>query len=133
MMYFLDTNICVYFLNNKFPQIRERIRKIPQNDIKLPVIVVAELYYGAVKSAKREQNLSRYSSFTKLYNIVSFDNNAARIYGDIRSQLETKGQTIGGNDLIIAASTLAKGAVLVTNNTKEFSRVDGLVIEDWTI
>ena len=66
-MYFLDTNICVYFLNNKFPQIREKMRNIPQKDIELPVVVVAELYYGAAKSAKREQNLSRYSSFTKLY------------------------------------------------------------------
>ena len=132
MIYFLDTNICVYFLNNKFPQIGEKIKTLPQDEIKIPAVVMAELYYGAAKSEKREYNLARYARFAALYNIIHFDSKAARAYGDIRAELEAKGQMIGGNDLLIAASALANGAVLVTNNIKEFSRVDGLAIEDWT-
>jgi tRNA(fMet)-specific endonuclease VapC len=104
----------------------------PQNKIKIPTIVMAELYYGAAKSAKREYNLTRYDRFAALYDIIHFDNEAARVYGDIRAALESKGRIIGGNDLMIAALTLANDAVLVTNNTGEFSRVDGLIIEDWT-
>jgi len=131
-VYLLDTNICVYFLNNKFPQIKEKIKTVSQDRLKIPAVVMAELYYGAVKSAKKEYNLARYTRFSALYNIVCFDNNAARIYGDIRVALEAKGQIIGGNDLMIAATTLANDAILVTNNVGEFSRVDGLVVEDWT-
>jgi len=132
MMYFLDTNICVYFLNDKFPEIRGKMKNVPQRDIKIPAIVLAELYYGAAKSAKREYNLTRYTRFAALYDIIHFDHKAARTYGDIRAALETKGRIIGGNDLMIAASALTNGAVLVTNNVREFSRIDGLLIEDWT-
>jgi len=132
MTYYLDTNICVFFLNNKFPSIKERIMKTPQNDIKIPAVVLGELYYGVAKSDKKEQNLIRNSRFTSLFEIIAFDDNAARKYGDIRAALETSGQIIGGNDMMIAATTIANGAVLVTNNTNEFSRVDGLIIEDWT-
>ncbi|MCL1806288.1 MAG: type II toxin-antitoxin system VapC family toxin [Oscillospiraceae bacterium] len=131
-MYFLDTNICVYFLNNKFHQIREKMRTILRNEIRVPAVVMAELYYGAAKSVKRDYNLIRYARFAALYEIIHFDHKTARVYGDIRAALETKGQIIGGNDLLIAASALANDAVLVTNNTGEFSRVDGLVTEDWT-
>jgi tRNA(fMet)-specific endonuclease VapC len=131
-MYFLDTNICVYFLSDKFSHIKEKMTQISQKDISLPVIVMAELYYGAAKSERKEHNLERYFRFISLYDIVSFDNKAAQAYGDIRAALEAKGLPIGGNDLLIAASALANNAVLVTNNVREFSRVNGLIIEDWT-
>lgn len=131
-MYFLDTNICIYFLNDEVPRIREHIRNLPRHEICLPSVVLAELYYGAAKSRKRGYNLERYSRFAALYRVVAFDSTAARAYGDIRAQLEAKGQVIGGNDLMIAASAVAHGAVLVTNNVREFSRIHGLAVEDWT-
>ena len=133
MIYFLDTNICIYFLTDQYHSIREKLRTIPQKQIKLPAVVAAELFYGASKSRKREHNLEQYSQFMGLYEVIPFDHSASRRYGDIRSSLELIGQTIGGNDLMIAASALSCGAVLVTNNTKEFSRMDNLVIEDWTL
>jgi len=133
MIYFLDTNICVYYLNTKsFPLIK-KIDSIALDNIKISAVVAAELYYGAVKSEKRDHNLARYKDFLSVFEIADFDHTASQIYGDIRATLEAKGQVIGGNDMMIAATALAYGAVLVTNNTGEFSRIDGLVLEDWTI
>jgi tRNA(fMet)-specific endonuclease VapC len=132
MMYFLDTNICVHYLNATSLPLIDKIDSIALERIAIPSVVAAELYYGAVKSAKREYNLSRYNDFLTIFDIVTFDHATARVYGDIRVALEKKGQSIGGNDLMIAASALANDAVLVTNNTGEFSRVDGLAVEDWT-
>jgi tRNA(fMet)-specific endonuclease VapC len=132
MTYFLDTNICIFYLNGNFPFVSEKLRAIPRNNIKLSSIVVAELCYGASKSQQREHNLSQCSQFIALYDIIPFEREAALIYGEIRANLETKGMTIGGNDFIIAATVLANKAILVTNNIKEFSRVDGLILEDWT-
>ena len=132
MLYFLDTNICIYLLNGRFPGIRLKLEDIPHNNIKIPAVVAAELYYGAVKSEKRAYNLARSSKFVALYDTIPFDHTASGIYAEIRAVLESKGQMIGGNDLLIAASALAYEAVLVTNNVKEFARIDELKIEDWT-
>ena len=132
MIYFFDTNICVYYLNAKSLPLIEKIESIDLEKIAIPSVTAAELYYGAAKSVKRDYNLSRYKAFLSIFDSITFDHSAARIYGDIRAALEAKGQTIGGNDLMIAASALANEAVLVINNTGEFSRVDGLVLEDWT-
>ena len=132
MIYYLDTNICIYFLNNTHRGIYDKLRKISRGSIKIPAVVAGELYYGAAKSAKREYNLRVYSQFIAMYDIIPFDLMSSRIYGDIRATLEKRGQTIGGNDMMIAASALCFGAILVTNNVGEFSRVDGLFIEDWT-
>jgi tRNA(fMet)-specific endonuclease VapC len=133
MTYFLDTNICIFHLNGNFPIVSERLREIPQHDVQLPAVVVAELYYGASKSKRRDYNMSQCSQFVALYEIVPFEREAALAYGDIRANLEAKGLIIGGNDLMIAATALVHNAVLVTNNIGEFSRVDGLVLEDWTV
>jgi tRNA(fMet)-specific endonuclease VapC len=132
MIYCLDTNICIYFLNNRRHGIYERLREIPRGSIKIPAVVTAELYYGAAKSAMREYNLRIYSQFIAMYDIIPFDLMISRAYGDIRAALERRGQMIGGNDIMIAASALCFGAVLVTNNVREFSRVDGLFVENWT-
>jgi len=133
MIYYLDTNICIYFLNNTHRSIYDKLRKIPRDSIKIPAVVAGELYYGAAKSAKRDYNLRIYSQFISMYDIIPFDHMISRVYGDIRASLEKRGQTIGGNDMMIAASALCFGAILVTNNVREFSRVDGLFIEDWTL
>ena len=132
MKYFLDTNICIYHLNGKFQNIRVKLGGISRDDIIIPSVVVAELYYGAAKSKQRDANIARYSRFVSAYEIMPFDHKAARIYGDIRAGLESKGQPIGWNDLMIAAIVVANRGVLVTHNMGEFSRIDELVLEDWT-
>jgi len=132
MNYFLDTNICIYLLNDKFHQIREKIGNLNTSDIKISSVVAAELIYGAYKSEKREYNLSRFGKFLSAYEIIPFDKSMINMYGEIRAELERKGKMIGWNDLLIAATVMANGGVLVTNNTDEFSRIDKLILEDWT-
>jgi tRNA(fMet)-specific endonuclease VapC len=94
-------------------------------------MVVAELLYGVEKSGRRERNIKMVAAFLSLFNTVSFDEKAAEYYGAIRAELEREGKSIGGNDLIIAATALANAAVLVTHNINEFSRIHGLILEDW--
>ena len=132
MRYFLDTNICVYLLNDRFHNIRENMDDFDISRIKIPSIVAVELVYGAYKSQKVEYNLSRYEKFLSAYEIIPFDRAAGNIYGEIRVSLERKGQVIGSNDMLIAATVLANGGILVTNNIKEFSRINNLPLEDWT-
>ncbi len=131
MSYFLDTNTCIYFLKNKSQAILNRFSSIDADEIKIPSVVVAELYYGALKSAKKNENIVKLSGFIALYDVVSFDEKSAEIYGEIRRKLESIGNIIGGNDLLIAATVLANDGILVTNNTKEFNRVENLIVEDW--
>ena len=133
MNYFLDTNICIYFLSGKYPGLFKKLFSRNPNDIKIPVIVKAELLYGAEKSIKREDNISKITAFLLPFEIIPFDDASAAFYGKIRAKLETTGMMIGPNDLIIAATALSKNAVLVTNNTNEFIRVEGLNLEDWTV
>ncbi|MCL2366316.1 MAG: type II toxin-antitoxin system VapC family toxin [Oscillospiraceae bacterium] len=133
MIYLLDTNICVFHLNNSKQNMSTRLRQTPIDDIKLPSMVAAELLYGAEKSARREQNLKIVTAFLSIYEIVPFDETAAGYYARIRAKLESAGMLIGNNDITIAATALAHNGVIVTNNTGEFSRVDDLVVEDWTL
>ena len=133
MTYFLDTNICIYFLNDRFQNIGVKLGEISRDDVKIPSVVVAELYYGAAKSKQRDSNIARFSRFVSVYDIMPFDYHAAQVYGDIRYQLESQGKPIGWNDLMIAAIVLANRGVLVTHNIGEFSRINGLVLEDWAV
>ena len=131
MTYFLDTNICIFHLNGSSHGISRRLEQTPLPNVKIASMVAAELIYGAEKSMKREYNLEKIMLFLSLFNIVPFDEKAASVYGAIRSDLERRGLIISGNDLVIAATVLANGGTLVTNNTDEFSRVKGLTLEDW--
>jgi tRNA(fMet)-specific endonuclease VapC len=131
MNYFLDTNTCIYFLKNTSKAFLDKFSSINAKDIKIPSIVVAELHYGALKSVKKEENIARISKFIALYDVVSFDKKSAEIYGDVRRKLESIGNIIGGNDLLIASIVLANDGILVTHNTKEFNRVENLIVEDW--
>jgi tRNA(fMet)-specific endonuclease VapC len=132
MKYFLDTNICIYFLNGKSAEVFKKMDAVDIEDLRLSTVVTAELYYGAAKSVRHEYNLERYRQFVSTIELVPFDHKASQIYGDIRAYLETRGQPIGWNDLMIAATVLAHDGIMVTHNTKEFSRIDGLALEDWT-
>lgn len=134
MIYFLDTNICIYYIKGKFSEnINKHLRKIKISNIKIPSVVVAELYYGAEKSSMPEKSKSVFDSFLANFEIVDFDNKAALKYGKIRADLERNGMPIGNNDLEIAATALANKATLVTHNTSEFSRIAELKIDDWTL
>jgi len=129
--YFLDTNICIYYINGSAPIVKERLERMPLESIKIPSMVVAELLYGVEKSGRREQNLKRCKEFLSVYEIIPFDEKSAEQYAVIKAKLERNGVIIGGNDIAIAAIVLANSGVIVSHNTAEFSRVDGLAVEDW--
>ena len=129
--YFLDTNICVYILNNKYPYLVECLERCDRNNVKIPAAVYYELRYGAEKSGNRERTMDKLSKFVSEIEIVPFDEQAAELAGKIRADLEQTGQVISGNDIIIAATALANNATLVTNNLREFERIDRLSIKNW--
>lgn len=131
MIYTLDTNTCIYFLNGKYESIKERLMSLPPDRIKIPAIVKAELLFGAFKSNRREETVEKVEQFLSPFEIISFGDKAAYEYGSIRLALEISGNPIGPNDLIITATTIAENATLVTHNVSEFSRVSKLKFEDW--
>jgi tRNA(fMet)-specific endonuclease VapC len=130
-MYFLDTNICIYYLRGIYNSVEEKLKSIPIHEIKIPIIVKAELLYGIEKSKLKESNKNVYRKFIGAFEIINLDDEALNQYAKIRLKLEKDGTVIGSNDLLIASITLARGGTLVTHNTKEFKRIPGLMIEDW--
>lgn len=132
MKYILDTNIIICFLNGRYPAVAEHLRHIPAGDIAVSTVTLAELEFGARKSCDYRTTAQQTEAFTKLFEHVLFDERAAKEYGRIRYDLNRAGTPIGANDMMIAASALVEDAVLVTHNVGEFSRVTGLVVEDWT-
>src|SRR5262245_14329937 len=131
MSYLLDANTWIGFLNGRSENIRRRLESTRPEEIVLCSVVKAELFYGAVKSARPSENFGRIESFIDKFVSYPFDDAAARIYGDIRARLERIGKVIGPNDLLIAAIALARSTTLVTHNTGEFARVEELTLEDW--
>jgi tRNA(fMet)-specific endonuclease VapC len=129
MPWLLDTNTCIYIIKQKPISVFERFKAIPPGQIALSVITLAELEYGARKSAAVERNLSALHQFSIPFDILPFDYNATVNYGIIRADLEAKGTPIGPLDTMIAAHASSLNYILVTNNVKEFSRVNGLQIE----
>jgi len=127
---FLDTNICVYILNERPAHVAERFNKYATGDIGVSSVVVAELAFGAAKSRKPETR-DRLEHFLLQLICVPFDEEAAWHYGALRAILQTAGTLIGPNDLLIAAHALSTGLPLVTNNVSEFERVPGLNVENW--
>ena len=131
MSYLLDTNSWIQFLNGRSESIRRRLESTKPQDIVLCSVVKAELLYGAMKSARPAENLAKIRSFIEPHTSFPFDDDAAQVYGALRARLERLGKPIGPNDLLIAAITLVRGATLVTHNTREFSRIEDLALEDW--
>jgi tRNA(fMet)-specific endonuclease VapC len=129
--YYLDTNICIYLINNKYPQLKQKLSKSRKTNIKIPSVVYFELCHGAEKSAQKQRSFAKLDEFVSEIDVIPFDARAAEIAGRIRVDLERKGQVIGGNDILIAATAIANGATLVTNNTREFERVEGLRHDNW--
>lgn len=131
MRYMLDTNIVAFAKNNRPEIVLERMRCFDPGDLCVSVITLAELEYGAFNSSNPERNQLALTLFLANIDVVPFDGSAAVEYGRMRADLRRKGTPIGANDLMIAAHAKSLGMTLVTNNTREFSRVEGLAIEDW--
>ena len=131
MRFLLDTNVCVDYLNGRFPSVVERLQSLRPDDIAVSAIAVAELRYGAAKSARPAENHRRLDLLLADLAALEFDLSAAALYGRLRSDLEAHGTPIGPNDMLIAAQALAQELILVTADLEEFRRVDGLVVESW--
>ena len=132
MKYYLDTNIVIYFIKGKYPALISHFSKIPRQSVVIPEIAAAEIEYGARKSQNYESTVAKYRLFLDSFEHISFSGEAARCYGKIRADMERKGTPIDPKDLIIAAIVMAENGTLITHNTKEFGRIEGLRIEDWT-
>ena len=131
MKYLLDTNICIYLIKKKPASVIARFNEHSVGDIGVSSITVAELTYGVQKSQRRAQNHEALLQFLSPLVISKFNADATFSYGQIRSALESQGTPIGSLDTLIAGHAVSLGVMLVTNNEREFSRVPGLVIENW--
>ena len=131
MRYMLDTNIIIYAKDARPEIVLERFRQYQPGDLCISSITMAELEYGVCNSSKPEQNRLALLTFLSNIDIIPFDTDAARSYGEIRYDLKSKGQLIGANDMLIAAHVKSLGYTLITNNTREFERVDGLLLDNW--
>ena len=133
MLYLLDTNVCIQYLNGRSNQVRERFNKTQLQQMAMCSIVKAELFYGARRSNHPERTLEKQQEFLNSFVSLPFDDKAAITYSKIRAHLAERGTPIGSNDLQIAAIALTHDLILVTHNTKEFSRVERLRLEDWEV
>jgi len=131
MKYLLDTNICIYIIKKKPATIFKKFESMKISDVTISSITLAELEYGVYKSSHRENNKIALTKFIAPIEILPFEENAARAFGEIRADLEQRGQIIGPYDLLIAAHAYANQLSLVTNNVKEFRRIKNLKIENW--
>ena len=131
--FLLDTNICIYIRRKKPEVVLRRFRTLKAGEAALSVITFGELVYGAEKSAQRAAALELLRELARVLPVLGLPETAAEAYGTIRTELERKGQMIGNNDLWIAAHARAAGLTLVTNNEREFRRVRGLKVQNWTV
>lgn len=130
MMYLLDTNICIYIINERPAQVLQRLIQVGHDSLAISTVTVAELAFGIAKST-RPHAREKLENFLSKFPILDWNQEAAWIYGNVRKALEAKGQRIGERDLLIGCQALALNATLVTNNTREFERIEGLKLEKW--
>jgi tRNA(fMet)-specific endonuclease VapC len=131
MKYLLDTNICIALIRQKPAALLQQLTSHEPGEVGISAITLAELVHGARKSAQSEHNMSALQQFLLPLELADFDQQAALAYGKIRAELERDGQLIGSMDMLIAAHAMGLDAILVTNNMREFQRIDGLALEDW--
>ncbi len=132
MRYMLDTNICIYAIKHRPPEVLAALRLHEAAGLGVSSITVAELEFAAVKSGST-RNLAALQQFLEPLEIADFDRDAATVYGRLRAQLEAAGTPIGPLDTQIAAQALALGLTLVSNNLREFARVPGLQLANWVV
>lgn len=131
LIYLLDTNVCIIYLKGRSQSLNNRIDNLEPEKIAVCSVVKAELFYGARRSNNPEKALAVQKTFLDQFVSLTFDDCCAEIYGNIRAELANAGTPIGSNDMQIASIALANNLILVTHNVSEFSRVNGLQIEDW--
>ena len=127
----LDTNTCIYYLNQSSDRLIASFQKYSPSELKLSSITVAELFYGAEKSQAKKKNTAVVDRFIAPFEILPFDDACCKTYANIRASLEKSGSPIGLMDLLIASISIAYNFILVTNNTREFRRVKKLRLENW--
>jgi tRNA(fMet)-specific endonuclease VapC len=132
-MYLLDTNICIYTIKQKPVAVLDTLKSKLKHNIFISSITVAELEYGIAKSKYPEKNKIALIEFLSVFNILYFDDKDASEFGRIKANLEKKGQIIGPMDLLLSSQAKSKNLILVTNNEKEFRRIENLKIENWTL
>jgi len=130
--YMLDTDTCSYIMRRSSQPLLRRLQTVSVTDVCTSVITKAELLYGVEVSPHRSQNAAALSAFLPYVEVLDFGDDATHHYAEIRADLKKRGALIGANDLFIAAHARSLGLTLVTNNTKEFERVKGLAVENWT-
>ena len=133
MIFLLDTNVCVVYLNQPQSRVAAQLHCFHPQDITVCSVVKAELFFGAMKSQRPDQTLQKQQGFLAAFHSLPFDDKSALLFGKIRADLQRQGQPIGPYDLQIAAIAMANDLTLVTHNTREFSRIDGLRLADWEV
>jgi tRNA(fMet)-specific endonuclease VapC len=131
MKFMLDTNTCIYIIKRKPPDVIRRFKRTEISQIGISSITLSELLYGVSKSSRPEQNRLALTQFIAPLEILSYGDEAAQYYGDIRAHLEKQGAPIGSLDMLIAAHALSIACILVTNNEKDFIRIPNLKIVNW--
>ena len=130
MKWMLDTNICIALIKQQPAPLLAKLQKLSIGDVGISSIALAELEFGAAKSAQKQRNQVALAAFVTPLEVAPFDQPAAQRYGLVKAALERRGTPIGSLDTLIAGHALSLGAVLVTNNTSEFRRVNNLKVED---
>lgn len=128
--YLLDTNICIYFLKGQF-DLNKKIEEIGEENCLLSEITVAELKFGVENRVQKEKNRKNNDAFQAKFKILPVFP-ALDIYAKEKSRLKTKGKIVDDFDLLIGATAIHNNLTLVTRNVKDFNRLDGIIIEDWT-
>lgn len=130
LKYMLDTNLCVHVLRKRPAALSGKFNA-EASSLSISIIVLYELLYGAAKSARPVENRNDVEAFAERLKVLEFDADAALHAGEIRAELENSGSTIGAYDLLIAGHARSRGLIVVTNNVREFQRVEGLRVENW--
>ncbi|MBA2737523.1 MAG: type II toxin-antitoxin system VapC family toxin [Acidobacteria bacterium] len=133
LKYLLDTNACIVYIRNSHSGVRSNLESLPKSEIAVCAIVKAEMFYGSMKSENPQKSLLIQQKFFSQFLSLPFDDKSALIFGEIRADLARKGTPIGGYDMQIAAIALANDLILVTHNTKEFSRISNIKLTDWEV
>jgi tRNA(fMet)-specific endonuclease VapC len=128
--YMLDTNICIYVIKNHPPELRARFNSLA-DQLCISSVTLAELHFGAEKSARRLENLQAILQFSARLEVLAFPEKAAAHYGQIRAEVQRLGTPVGPLDMLIGAHARAEGLTIVTNNTREFRRLPGVRVENW--
>ena len=133
VLYMLDTDTCAFILRKSSPVLLNRIQQVPLVQQCVSVVTFAELLYGLQVASKKKTNQIAFDEMMRHLAVLDWNPEAARHYADIRHTLQKTGRQLGANDLFIAAHARSLGATVVTNNVKDFARVRGLKVENWTI